>query len=128
MGIGRINKWVRGSIIEPVVAIVILVTTIAMAFSILSRVNIVPSIMALNKANEMINNEVFLVYTQKDFLDKEIKDGAFLLEKKVNLVDKTSIILVKINVFDATNKLIASKTVQLFDNETKPKEIEENAE
>ena len=116
----RIKIWIRGSIVEPVVAIVILVTTFAMAFSVLSRVNIVPSIMAINKADEMINEEVFLVYTEKDYLDKEETDGAFTLFKKVEQINNLAI-KVHMEVYDASKKLISQRTVQIYDIEFKNK-------
>lgn len=119
MGGSRIKIWLRGSIVEPIVAIVILVTTIGMAFTVLSKVNIAPSIMAINKAAELINQEVFQVYTSKDYLDKEITDGAFTLVKKISQEKKTSVISIQIEVFDASKKLIASKRLTIFDIEVK---------
>jgi len=117
MGSSRIKIWLRGSIVEPIVAIVILVTTIGMAFTVLSKVNIAPSIMAINKAAELINQEVFQVYVSKDYLDKEITDGAFTLVKKISQEKKTSVINIQIVVFDASKKLIASKRLTIFDIE-----------
>lgn len=117
MGLLRINKALRGSILEPIVAIVIMVTTIAMAFSILAKVNIVPEIQALNKANEMVNHELFLVYTQNDFLDKEYTDGAFTLVKEVQPLSQSSTITIKISVKDAKGKSIVKKFFQVYNKD-----------
>jgi hypothetical protein len=117
MGSGKIKIWLKGSILEPLVAIVIMVTTIGMAFSVLAKVNIVPQVMAINKAAELINSEVFLVYSQKDYLDKEIHDGAFTLTKQVSRAGKTNAVIIVLTVQDASNKVIASRTFQVFDTE-----------
>jgi hypothetical protein len=126
MGLYRQRKNIDGSVIEPVIAIVILITTFGMAFTILTKLNSATPVKAINKANEMISNEIFETFTNSNFIDKEVKDGAFQLEKEVYLDEKSDIIEISYHVYDWKRKLIASKTIHKTKYSIDFSEVENN--
>lgn len=105
------RKYINGSVIEPVIAIVILIITFGMALTILARLNSAIPVKAINKANEMINNEVFETLNNSNFLDKEVEEDSFWLEKEVKLNEETGIIEISFRVFDRNRKIIANKII-----------------
>ncbi len=107
----HIKLWIKGSIVEPVIALVILVMAIAMAFTILTKLNIVPSLQAKNKANELINNELLIILTEKKLLDSEEEFGGFTLIKTIKQEQSNSLITVELEVVDARQKQIAFSKV-----------------
>ncbi len=117
------NKlWVNGSIMEPVVAAIILVMAIVMAFTILTKLNIVPQIQAINKANEMISQEELKTRREKEFLDKEIKDGALTLTKTVTKQENGLLIEVDYTVVDNADKELSSRTVTYTERQSSENE------
>lgn len=110
------NKRIKGSIIEPVIAVVMLVLTMAMAFSIIARLNITPTLKAINKANEMIDTEVYDILKNKNYIDNEKKDGALTLIKTV-ISDKinSDLIEIKIEVRDSKKKILSVKHILVTD-------------
>lgn len=107
--------WLKGSIVEPVVAIVILVMAIAMAFTILTRLNLVPELQAKNKANEVISNEIANTFNNKELLDKEEQFGGLMLTKTVYQGQK--IIEIELAVYDTDNKEIAVRKLLVTDRQ-----------
>ena len=106
-----IKARVQGSIVEPVIAVVILVITMAMAFTILTRTNITPIVQAKNRANELISMELFQTINESDFLDKEEQIGAFRIVKKVELVQNKNAVNIIVQVFDLKQKEIMKKQI-----------------
>jgi hypothetical protein len=101
-----IKKKVKGSIVEPVIAIVLLVLTMAMAFVVLTRTNNTPKVQAINLAGELINQEIYNTITNTDFLDKSETVDAFTLIKEVSEINDGQAAIIKLQVQDKGGKLI----------------------
>jgi hypothetical protein len=99
----------KGSIVEPVIAIVILVFSMAMAFTILMRTNHAPKIQAQNRASELINTARFNTVIHSDFLDASESSGAFTLVKKVTEFEEGKCVRVDLQVYDAKQELVAKE-------------------
>lgn len=103
--------WVKGSIIEPAIAMVILVMSIATAFSILTNLNLVPKLQAKNRANELINMEMRNVLDNKDLLDSENQYGGFRLIKTIEEASARNLVSIHLEIVDLKNKRIAKRTL-----------------
>jgi len=110
MGKINLSKKIDGSIIEPIIAIVLLMLTMVMAFGIILRLNITPALKATNKANELIDTEVYDILVNRNYIDNEKKEGALTLTKTV-VRDQTNtdLIHITIQVQDSKKKLLSGK-------------------
>lgn len=118
--------YIKGSVIEPVIAIVILITSFGMALTILTKLNSATSVKAINKANEMISNAVYETLTNSEFLDMEMKEGAFQLEKEVKLDETNGIVKISFRVYDRKRKLIASRIIHKTKYSIESSKIDQN--
>lgn len=115
MVLNAMKRKLQGSVLEPVVAIIILVVTIGMALTVMTRTNAAIPVKAINKANEMIEREMSATLETSDFLSNEITDGAFHLVKKVQFSEETGLIDILLQVFDVNGKLIADKNRMIIE-------------
>ena len=99
----------NGSIVEPVIAIVMFVLAMAMAFTILTRTNTTPLIQAKNMAGELVSQELFNTITKSDFIDKEEQYDAFKLQKEVTILSEGKSVLIILTVFDRNQDEILCK-------------------
>jgi hypothetical protein len=103
------HKWLRGTILDPVIAIMVLVSVFTMAFTILTRLNIYPGLRIINKAHEMISSEVYETLNDKQLINKEITEGSLTLNKTITQIPESNLIKVELMVTDADNKLLARR-------------------
>lgn len=115
MVVGLKKIFLRGSILEPVVSIVILVFTVGMALTILTKMNSATPVKAVNKANEIISEVLFETFTQADYLDKEWQEGAFSVERQVKYNQESGILEVFIKVTDIKSRVLAEKRISKID-------------
>ncbi|MBN1115643.1 MAG: hypothetical protein JXA77_00440 [Bacteroidales bacterium] len=109
----NLKIFVKGSIIEPVVAIVIMVMVFGFAMVFLSKYSTIYDLKAINVANEMIDQELYNVVVLLDLNTDDVVNGALVLKKNIEVNKMENILFINFVVNDRENKIISKRQIIL---------------
>jgi hypothetical protein len=117
-----IKYKLRGTILEPMIALMIIMFSITSAFTIVMKANNHNNIHQIARADASADEVLFNTIRDKKYLDEELKLQGLTIEKSVEWYDKPNHLLrVIINVYDNKNKILATRQRVIISYDTNAK-------
>lgn len=110
-----IKAELTGSILEPLIATIILLTVLSMAFTIFIKLNMHPTLAVKNMANSVVDSIYKETILNKNYLNQEFSLNGIQVLKEVKLNEQNDLMQLNITVFDNKNKLIKRKRLYIPD-------------
>ena len=105
-----IRNKLRGSILEPLIALMIILFALTSAFTVVIRANQLNNIPLRVLAQQIASSSLNTAIHNKLFIDEEIRENGLRIEKLFDWYDREKGLLTcKVNVYDNKDKLLTSR-------------------
>lgn len=114
-----IKYRLKATIMEPMVALMIILFSLTSAFTIVLKTNNHDNIRQISRAESTAESILNQTIHEGKFLDEETKTEGFRIEKSMEWYDKPNHLLkIRINIYDNQNKLLTIRQRVIICQET----------
>ena len=113
-----IKYRLKATILEPMIALMIIMFSITSAFTVVMMANNHNNIHQIARADASADKVLYHTITEKKYLNEELKIDGLKIEKSVEWFDKTNHLLkIKILVYDNKRKILTTRQSVIISDE-----------
>lgn len=120
--VGLIQYKLKATILEPMIALMIILFSLTSAFTVVLKVSNQNNIHQIARADAIADKTLYSTIIERKYLNEEFKTEGLRMEKSVSWLNKPNHLLkIKILVYDNKNKLLTLRQKVIISDELNEK-------